>query len=136
MPARAVPALLVALLTAAPALLLPACAPGPAPVARAAAPVATVSVQDQAATPAPGALLDVRTPAEFAAGHLPGARNVPLDAILDGTATVPDGPLVVVCASGRRSARAAAVLAAQGRAVTDVVGGTQAWVEAGLPLER
>jgi phage shock protein E len=58
-------------------------------------------------------LVDVRTPEEFAAGHLPGAVNLPVDA-LEGRAAAElaptDAPVVVYCRSGKRSARAAAVL--------------------------
>jgi phage shock protein E len=54
-----------------------------------------------------GALVvDVRTPAEFAAGHVPGARNVPFDEIARRSAEIgpPSTPVVVYCKSGQRSA--------------------------------
>jgi phage shock protein E len=82
-------------------------------------------------------LLDVRTPEEFAAGHLEGADNVDfyatdfgskLDA-LDHTASY-----VVYCHSGTRSGQATALMAEKGfTAVTDVDGGIAAWEAAGLP---
>ncbi len=68
-----------------------------------------------------GALvLDVRSPAEFAGGHVSGATNVPLDQLGARLAELPtDRLLVVYCASGMRSARAATLLRAAGRAVVD-----------------
>jgi rhodanese-related sulfurtransferase len=46
-------------------------------------------------------LIDVREPMEYAAGHLPGSRNIPLSRL--GSAELPEGPLVLVCQSGKRS---------------------------------
>jgi phage shock protein E len=68
-------------------------------------------------------LLDVRTPAEFAQGHLPGARNIPVAELPDRLAELDDPArdIVVYCRSGMRSARAAAVLRRAGhRAVHDL----------------
>jgi rhodanese-related sulfurtransferase len=62
-------------------------------------------------------LLDVRTPAEFASGHVPGAVNVPVQELESKWASlkVPaDRPVVVYCRSGARSARAKAWLEAHG----------------------
>ena len=84
-------------------------------------------------------LIDVREPAEFAAGHAAGARNVPLDT-LDGAKGLPTNkalPLVVVCASGARSSRAAAQLRKAGySSVHSLAGGTAAWRSASLPIEK
>ena len=56
----------------------------------------------------PGAvLLDVRTRQEYAQGHLPGSRNVPLDELEQAELPDRDAPLFVYCLSGGRSARAA-----------------------------
>ena len=85
-------------------------------------------------------LLDVRQPDEFAAppGHLPGAVNVPLGELADRT---PDlrrrkQPIVVVCQTDRRSARAAAELLAAGLDDVAVLrGGTDDWHRRGLALE-
>jgi len=56
-------------------------------------------------------LLDVRTPAEFAAGHLDGALNIPVQALKARLAEVPkDRAVVVYCKSGARSAHAARLL--------------------------
>jgi rhodanese-related sulfurtransferase len=106
--------------------------------AQAGRPVATlkqIAVADLAAA-LPATVLDVRRPGEFAAGHLPGAHSVPLDQIADAAvAPPPIGPLYVVCASGYRSSAAASILAARGLDVVNVVGGTNAWVAAGFPVE-
>lgn len=73
---------------------------------------------------AAGALVvDVRTPAEFNAGHHPGARNIPLDQIKArikefGSKT---GPIVVYCRTGNRSGIALKILKEQG--FTDVTNG-------------
>ena len=83
-------------------------------------------------------VIDVCEPAEYAAGHVLGARNIPL-AGLDGSRDLPTNkqlPLVVVCASGARAARAAASLQKAGYANARVLaGGMKAWREASLPVE-
>jgi len=48
-------------------------------------------------------LLDVRTPQEFAAGHAPGALLIPVDELLDRASEVPEGPVLIICRSGRRA---------------------------------
>ena len=61
----------------------------------------------------PGAvLIDVRTPQVYAAGHIPGSRNIPLDKIVSVQSAIPDKstPLFVHCLSGARSAQAVAIL--------------------------
>jgi len=84
-------------------------------------------------------LIDVREPVEFAAGHAAGARNVPLNT-LDGAKGLPTNkaiPLVVVCATGARSSRAAAQLRKAGySSVHSLAGGTAAWRSASLPIEK
>lgn len=86
------------------------------------------------------ALVDVREPDEFVAppGHLPGARNVPLAdvAARSGELAALGSPVVVVCKTDRRSARAAAMLLAAGLPdVTVLRGGTDAWHQHGFGLE-
>lgn len=80
-------------------------------------------------------LLDVRENAEWRAGHAPEARHIPLSRL---QARMGDAPpnrtLVTVCRSGARSARAAALLARQGRDVRNLTGGMHAWARAGLPV--
>lgn len=74
----------------------------------------------------PGALLlDVRTPEEYRGGHIPGSRNLPLDA-LQGIGTVaPDKstPLYVYCRSGARSGQAATLLQRMGYSRVTNIGG-------------
>jgi len=87
-------------------------------------------------------VIDVRTPAEFAAAHVPGARNLPLGspglaAWAHELPTGGDEAFFVICQSGGRSRRCCDELAATGvRNAVSVEGGTQAWAEAGLPLEH
>jgi rhodanese-related sulfurtransferase len=84
-------------------------------------------------------LIDVSEPAEYAAGHAPGAKSVPL-AKLDGSSELPKNkslPLVVLCPTGTRAARAVATLKKLGFENTQALaGGLAAWREANLPVER
>lgn len=86
-------------------------------------------------------VVDVRTPSEYASGHLPGALNVPLDrleralpALKEPTESAAE--LLVVCASGARSEKACALLAEHGIAAATLTGGTSAWAAAGQELHR
>ncbi len=83
-------------------------------------------------------IIDVRSNAEFSAGHLPAARNIPLEDIDKRSAEIPEGkPLLVVCATGNRSGRATGQLLKAGRAdVFNLDGGLQAWRQAGLPVVK
>ncbi len=90
----------------------------------------------RAALDADAYVVDVREPAEFAAGHVPGARLVPLSTV---PAALPDFPrdrtIYVVCEVGARSEQAARFLAHHGLDARNVVGGTRAWVAAGHGVE-
>jgi uncharacterized membrane protein YdjX (TVP38/TMEM64 family)/rhodanese-related sulfurtransferase len=87
-------------------------------------------------------VLDVRTPEEFTGelGHIQGARNLPLDAVAERSeelAAWQERPVLLVCRTDRRSAKAAQILARKGFADVHVVaGGMEAWNAAGLPVER
>lgn len=60
-------------------------------------------------------ILDVRTPAEFAEGHVKGAVNIPLDQLQRSTSKVPKGnPVITCCRSGARSGMAEGILRNQG----------------------
>ncbi len=61
-------------------------------------------------------LIDVRTPAEFAAGHAPGSKNIPLDAIGGKVKKIQqlNKPIVLCCRSGMRSGQATAILKSKG----------------------
>lgn len=81
-------------------------------------------------------LIDVRRPAEHAAGHVPGARPIPLDALAARLGEIDRGrQAVLICGSGYRSSIACSLLQRAG--ITDVVnvaGGHGAWKKAGLEL--
>jgi rhodanese-related sulfurtransferase len=87
-------------------------------------------------------LLDVRTPAEHAEVHVPGVHLVPLDRLdparLAGEhGFAKDQPIYVFCRSGGRAKQAAVQLEKDGFAECHVVeGGTLAWADAGLPVNR
>ncbi len=82
-------------------------------------------------------LVDVREPEEYAAGHLPGSRLLPLRRIIEEADTLPrDQPIFLVCRSGRRSTRAMHWLLDLGfREVCNLRGGILSWKAAGKPLE-
>ena len=79
-------------------------------------------------------LLDVREPAEWAAGHAPDAVHVPLAEVKTSASRFAGLEVLTVCRSGGRSAKAAETLARAGIAVRNVTGGMTAWAEVGLPL--
>lgn len=85
-------------------------------------------------------VVDVCEPAEFAAGHIVGSRNIPLgelDQKLASAAKNKNLPLILVCQSGARSGRALAAAQAQGYTqVHSLSGGLSSWKSAGLPLEK
>ena len=76
-----------------------------------------------------GVLVDVRSPGEFAAGHLAGARNLPLDRIgKSGAELGPrDKPIVLYCKSGARSAMAARTLRSAGYTQVSNLGAMSNW---------
>ncbi|WP_371614559.1 rhodanese-like domain-containing protein [Streptomyces sp. NBC_00454] len=84
-------------------------------------------------------IVDVRTPGEYASGHLPGALNIPLDRIARSLPELrraaEDKELLLVCASGARSENAARTLARHGIAATSLTGGTISWSAQGHPLD-
>ena len=83
-------------------------------------------------------LLDVRSAAAHAAGHLPGARSLPHATIdAETVAALPPGPLVVYCwGPGCNAAhKAAAKLARHGRTAKEMLGGFEYYVREGWPVE-
>ena len=89
----------------------------------------------------PGALvLDVREDAEFASGHLPKARHIPLAQLgtrIGEIAKFKDKPVIVTCRSGARSGSACRALRNAGfTQVYNLKGGVPAWEQASLPVER
>lgn len=86
-------------------------------------------------------LLDVRTGLEFDELHVPQARNIPLHkfnprALLESGQIPKDQPIYLLCRSGSRACKAADKLTRAGLDAVVVEGGTQAWSEAGLPIQR
>lgn len=87
-------------------------------------------------------VIDVRTPAEYREVHATLARNVPLDrlnakAVAESRNGDANKPLYVICRSGTRGGKACEQFVAAGfDNVINVEGGTQAWEQAGLPVER
>ena len=85
-------------------------------------------------------VIDVCEPAEFSAGHIAGAKNIPLGDLegkLAGAVKNKTLPLILVCQSGARSGRALAAAKKLGfDKVQSLGGGLKAWTAAGLPLEK
>ena len=83
-------------------------------------------------------LIDVRTPEEYQAGHVPGAKLIALNTLPAQVDAFPkQGDVFLICRSGMRSAQAADYLARQcGHTnLINIEGGTMAWIEAGYPVE-
>lgn len=93
-------------------------------------------LRDQSAT----RLLDVRTAGEFAAAHIPGAYNVPLDELAEHSReirSVAGAPVVLVCQSGQRARKADESLRSLGMPNLHILdGGVNAWTAAGLEVTR
>jgi rhodanese-related sulfurtransferase len=86
-----------------------------------------------------GVLIDVSEPGEYAAGHAAGARNIPFGQ-LEGHKSLPTNkqlPVLLMCPTGARAGRAAALLRKAGHEkAVGVAGGTAAWREASLPVDK
>lgn len=77
-------------------------------------------------------LIDVREPNEWAAGHFPGARHLPINSVLDQIDTIPrDQSVLVICRSGNRSSAATHALREAGIRAYNVAGGMKAWERLG-----
>lgn len=85
-------------------------------------------------------VLDVREPSEWADGHIPQARHIPLGQLkhkLTELEKYKDKPIIAVCRSGNRSNHACGILKKAGfERLHNLAGGMQAWEAAGLPRER
>ena len=82
-------------------------------------------------------VVDVREPAEFREGHVPGAVNIPMGQLTARLGEIDRDRLVhVVCASGNRSSAMADVLTANGFDAINVAGGTNAWIRSGRRIEK
>jgi rhodanese-related sulfurtransferase len=86
-----------------------------------------------------GLLIDVSEPAEYAAAHVAGSRNIPFGT-LEGAKNLPANkalPVILVCATGARAGRAVGVLKKLGyQNVQSLAGGLAAWRQANLPVEK
>ena len=84
-------------------------------------------------------VVDVREPGEYSAGHILGAKNVPLSR-LDGSGELAkrkDKPVILYCETGDRASKANATLRKLGFSrVVKLSGGLGAWQQAGLPVEK
>ena len=82
-----------------------------------------------------GNVIDVREPGEYVAGHVPGARLVPMGQLASRLDELDRSrPVYVVCASGNRSGVMVSLLHQSGFDAVNVVGGTNAWVQSGRPV--
>jgi len=85
-------------------------------------------------------IVDVRSPAEFAEGHVPGARNIPHDQLAARLAELRDAKdkdIVLYCRSGRRVELATETLRGAGfEKLLHLKGDMQQWLEAGHPLAK
>lgn len=79
-------------------------------------------------------MIDVRSPGEYAAGHVPGAINIPLEQVHERMGDLKPGHVAVLCQSGRRAGIACEYLSDLPQDVLLVEGGTKAWVEANKPV--
>ncbi|MDG2907718.1 MAG: rhodanese-like domain-containing protein [Acidimicrobiales bacterium] len=81
-------------------------------------------------------LVDVREPDEFEQARVPGALPIPLGEVPARVEEVPgDGTVYLICAMGGRSLAAAEFLRTRGIDAVNVLGGTEAWLVAGFPVE-
>ncbi|MFB7716887.1 FAD-dependent oxidoreductase [Nocardia sp. NPDC056100] len=72
-------------------------------------------------------LVDVRSPEEFAAGSIPGARNIPLDELRERLGDIPPGPILAFCQVGQRGNSATRLLTQLGREARNLDGGYRTW---------
>ncbi|GLY26745.1 rhodanese-like domain-containing protein [Kineosporia sp. NBRC 101731] len=89
---------------------------------------------DPTQVPAEAAIVDVREPDEWQAGHISGAVHIPLMELPARTGDLPEGDVYVICRSGGRSARAVAWLEQNGFEAVNVSGGMGAWQAAGREM--
>ncbi len=96
------------------------------------APEITVDELVAVRTAGPVPLVDVRQPEEYEAGHVPGAKLIPLADVVARVGEIPvEGPVYVICQTGSRSQRASDYFRNLDIEAYNVAGGTKAWAEAG-----
>lgn len=105
-----------------------------------AAPIAPAELAARLRSGTAPLILDVRSPAEYASGHIPGALNIPQTEItqrLDEIPAAKSAEIVVHCQGGGRAAAAERTLAAAGYTnLRDLSGHMKAWRQGGFPLQR
>lgn len=110
----------------------------PTPVLSSAQAITSAALVERLETADAPVILDVRSPEEYAEGHIPGAINVPYDQIaanLDSLETFLTAEVVVYCRTGRRAGVAENALREAGfTQVFDLEGHMTSWNEAGLPV--
>ncbi|MEW5884287.1 MAG: rhodanese-like domain-containing protein [Armatimonadota bacterium] len=79
-------------------------------------------------------VIDVRSPDEYATGHIPGAVNVPLDEVETRLGDLAPGQVLVVCQSGQRAEMACELIGRAHGGLLRLDGGTDAWLQAGGPV--
>lgn len=85
------------------------------------------------------AVVDIRAPASYSAGHIIGAISAPLSELKEKIKKLEkfkSQPIVIVCASGIESPRASAILIADGFDVHILAGGIRSWTDADMPLVK
>jgi len=107
--------------------------------------ISVQELKEMLAGSSPPAVVDVRAPQHYAAGHIPGAKHAPTGHGADAAAGVPRDQLVLTYCDKKQRAKAsqeyrcervAGKAAAQGYRVAVLDGGFPAWRRAGLPVER
>jgi len=84
-----------------------------------------------------GVLIDVREPAEYVEGHVPGAKLIPMSQLTSRLGELDRKAQVhLICATGNRSGAMTDVLIARRFKAVNVLGGTRAWIESGRPVEE
>jgi rhodanese-related sulfurtransferase len=129
--------ILVVAVVAVAVLLLLQSQGGAAPAAEAVHSISPSDYQTQFMnTSAPHLLIDVRTPEEFASGHIARSINISVETLENRLSEIPhDQPVIVYCRSGNRSTQAAQILASAGYTDIRNLGGINAWTEQGFPIE-
>jgi rhodanese-related sulfurtransferase len=99
--------------------------------------ISPAALHAERASGTPPLVLDVRSPAEYASGHIPGAINVPFGEVADRLDEIDSSrDVAVYCMIGPRARKGEAALLAAGREnVLHLEGGLSAWQAAGLPVD-
>jgi rhodanese-related sulfurtransferase len=102
-------------------------------------PIAAADLAQRIRNGAAPVILDVRTPAEYSAGHIPGAINIPHNELSARLAEIPpakSAEIVVHCQAGGRAATAESTLTQAGYTnLRDLQGHMGGWVKAGFPVD-